>query len=479
MKLSSRFFLSHAIVGIATLFISMGLLFAGSHWMVKNEKLQRQKQLLENLRHSAREAGTSGEIQGIVDYLKNITASPEIIYAVVHDSGSRLKLVYPLLWQEESNLLLPPELFHPTVPLVKVLGNGQRVLEWSSPLIDGDEALGFVKLAWSEYELNNYYYTQLRSWTLLAGIAVAASLFFGVLIAWLLGKSLLAPIAQIVQKTRDVRRGRLDGLVEVNRQDEIGVLAREFNQMTVELKELDEMKRDFTSGVTHDLGTPLYAIRSAISFLQEGGAGRVSRRQAEYLLVISNAAENLSSFIQNMLTLARIEAGKAETYLEEFDPAGELEPWLKLYKAQAVEKGLKLVWKNESEGVRLVADITQFRQIFLNLISNALKFTEKGTIIVNLKLKNSDLILSVSDTGIGIDPRYHQLVFDRFYRVRQQENGPARQGSGLGLSIVRGLLLNHSGRMELRSELGKGAEFRVYFPRKTGFVPNLRNRRKM
>jgi signal transduction histidine kinase len=106
-----------------------------------------------------------------------------------------------------------------------------------------------------------------------------------------------------------------------------------------------------------------------------------------------------------------------------------------------------------------------FRQIVLNLLSNALKFTDKGEVDVMLSEDDGDFVLEVRDTGVGIDPQYHQLIFEKFYRVRQPEGSSARQGSGLGLAIVKGLVEAHGGRVTVESVLGKGSTFRVVLPK--------------
>jgi signal transduction histidine kinase len=139
-----------------------------------------------------------------------------------------------------------------------------------------------------------------------------------------------------------------------------------------------------------------------------------------------------------------------------------------LYEAQAGERGVELVLVRQAPYISLVADVTMFRQIFMNLLSNAVKFTENGRVEVELSEADGDFILKVRDTGIGVDPKYHGLIFDKFYRVRQGEAGPARQGSGLGLAIVKGLVEAQGGSVSVASMLGKGAQFTVRLPRQPG-----------
>jgi two-component system sensor histidine kinase BaeS len=137
---------------------------------------------------------------------------------------------------------------------------------------------------------------QVKRWMGLAAAAAAiATLLLGWLIAWIVARQLVDPLKRIKEGTHLVRSGQLGSLVAVDRPDEIGDLARDFNAMVLQLKELDGMKRDFIAGVSHDFGTPLHAIRSACNYLQAGDAGAVTDKQAEYLLMISNSRPNTSS----------------------------------------------------------------------------------------------------------------------------------------------------------------------------------------
>src|SRR5581483_5284765 len=129
------------------------------------------------------------------------------------------------------------------------------------------------------------------------------------------------------------------------------------------------------------------------------------------------------------------------------------------------ERGLRLTLVKKTQYISLVADVTMFRQIVLNLLSNALKFTPAGEVDVILSEQDGDFILQVRDTGIGIDQAFQTLIFDKFYRVRQPTGAQARQGSGLGLTIVKGLAEAHGGRVIVESELGKGSAFTVILPK--------------
>ncbi len=181
--------------------------------------------------------------------------------------------------------------------------------------------------------------------------------------------------------------------------------------------------------------------------------------------MVSNSTASLTDFINNLLTTARIEAAKVDPYPEPVDVFTHVKELVDLYQLQAREKGLQLRLVKKNQYISLVADVTMFRQIVLNLLSNALKFTPRGEVEVVLSEEDGDFILEVQDTGIGIDPSQHGLIFGKFYRVHQPAGTPARQGSGLGLTIVKGLVEAHGGRVMVDSALGRGSLFRVILPK--------------
>jgi signal transduction histidine kinase len=225
------------------------------------------------------------------------------------------------------------------------------------------------------------------------------------------------------------------------------------------------MKRDFIAGVEHDFGTPLHAIRSASNYLQAGDAGTVTDKQAEYLLMISNSTQHLITFVNNLLTVSRIEAAKVLPYFEPVDVMAHTNELVMLYQAHARERGVELKLIRKAPYISLVADVTMYRQMVTNLISNALKFTSHGTVEVTLSETDGDFVLEVKDTGIGIDPKHQALIFDKFYRIKQPKDFPNQQGSGLGLSITKGLAEAHGGSITVESTPGVGSTFRLRLPK--------------
>jgi signal transduction histidine kinase len=240
------------------------------------------------------------------------------------------------------------------------------------------------------------------------------------------------------------------------------------------LKELEAVKRDFIAGVTHDFGTPLHAIKNALEYLQEKKAGPINGKQAEYLLMISNNTHQLTAFINNLLTTARIEAAKVDPFYEPVDALALTREVVDLYKPQAEKKGIQLELSNEEPSLSMVTDVTMFRQILTNLVSNAMKYTPEGNVTLNLSKRDGFTTLKVSDTGIGIAPEHQTLIFDKFFRVRQPKSFPVAQGTGLGLSITKGLAEAMGGTVLVKSEPGKGTTFTVKLPRRASAAAEIK-----
>lgn len=450
MKLARRFFLSHAAVAVLAVLASGSVLWFGSRAALRHQLAAAEQQQVGAFALAAREASLNQQAMGISEFMRAALAKPSVSWAALDDPSSGLRLGLPRERSAEA---------------LQALSSGQAPGTWVLQAgYDGAGKGGRVALGFDRVQREAELDQRLRvlAWPLLAAAFVALLLGGG--LAWLLSVELIRPLTALRDGTHGVRAGRLDTLVQVARADEVGDLARDFNAMTVELQELDQMKRDFVNGVTHDLGTPLHAMRSAVNYLQAGKAGPLTDTQSDYLLILANAVELLKAFLENLLTVARIEAGKVEAYPQTVDPVAVIEELLKLYEPQAREKGLELSLEPVTEAITLMADRLQFRQMALNLLTNALKFTDHGSISLSLRLEEGWLRLQVSDTGLGIEERYQQLVFDKFFRVRQPEGGPERRGTGLGLAIARGLAQAHGGSLELYSRPAQGSTFTLRLP---------------
>ncbi|MBI4313889.1 MAG: GAF domain-containing protein, partial [Candidatus Omnitrophica bacterium] len=210
-----------------------------------------------------------------------------------------------------------------------------------------------------------------------------------------------------------------------------------------ELRRLNKMKSDFVSAVSHELRTPLTSIKGYASILLTGKLGAVSRDQQERLEKIDRHTNYLTSLITDLLDIARIESGRVGMDFKEVDLSNVIEGVSELISPQIKEKAIALELKLPAAMPKVQADSRYLERVFINLMSNALKFTQpNGTIRIEVHAQPETLSVKVSDTGLGIAPEDLPKIFDQFYRADNPVNRE-RKGTGLGLSLVKRIVEAH------------------------------------
>ncbi|WP_027720146.1 response regulator [Maridesulfovibrio zosterae] len=230
----------------------------------------------------------------------------------------------------------------------------------------------------------------------------------------------------------------------------------------VQVEESDRLKSEFLSNMSHELRTPLNSILALSQLMQIKGTGRDEKKEAEYLNVIERNGKHLLSLINDILDLSKIESGRMEVYLSSFIPAELLEEVSATIRPMAEDKSLSFITRVDCYQ-SMLSDRDKIRQILLNLLSNSIKFTDEGTIEVELGTEDDHLVLHVKDTGIGIAPEDQEDIFDEF---RQVDGSTSRrhEGTGLGLAICKKLAIALEGDLEVVSELGRGSSFILRLP---------------
>ncbi|RLE05479.1 MAG: PAS domain-containing sensor histidine kinase, partial [Candidatus Aminicenantes bacterium] len=230
-----------------------------------------------------------------------------------------------------------------------------------------------------------------------------------------------------------------------------------FHDIT-EFKRLEKIKRDFVVNVSHELRTPLTAIKGYVETLEEEVEGEAKR----YLEIIKKHTERLINIVQDLLLLSELEEKGLSEAREDVDLKDMVEDVFKIFKQKAEEKNLKLSLVSENKPV-VRGDPFKLEQMFINLIDNAIKYTEKGEVLVSLKRADKGVVVEVKDTGVGIPAEHLDRIFERFYVV-DKSHSRKLGGTGLGLSIVKHIVLLHNGKIDVESKLGKGAKFTIVLP---------------
>jgi signal transduction histidine kinase len=226
-------------------------------------------------------------------------------------------------------------------------------------------------------------------------------------------------------------------------------------------EESDRLKTAFIQNISHEIRTPMNGIVGFLELLHKPDTNE--EQKDEYISIVNSCTQQLASLVNDLIDIAKIEAGTIDMKLSDFNVDQLLAEVENSFSVAAAEKGLKLDIDNFLKRVRVRSDFGKIRQILFNLVSNAIKFTEHGTVTIRAMKDENNLVFSVTDTGIGIRESDHNIIFERF---RQSEIGLNRTygGSGLGLAISKGYIDFMGGMIRLESMAGKGSKFTVLIP---------------
>ena len=237
----------------------------------------------------------------------------------------------------------------------------------------------------------------------------------------------------------------------------------ELSALNARLQAMDRMRSELLTMVSHDLHTPLTAIKGSLEVLLHETVGIELRR--ELLGIAQKNADRLFRMVSDILDLARIEAGRFQGRREPFDVLTILRGTIDRLQQLSQDRGIAVTLAVPEGPLTVSADSLRIEQVFTNLLGNALKFTPRGgRIDVAAAARDAEILITVADSGVGIPPEHLDRVFDRFYRVPMPA-GSAVEGTGLGLSICKAVVEEHGGRIWVESQVGKGSRFFVTIPR--------------
>ncbi len=313
-----------------------------------------------------------------------------------------------------------------------------------------------------------------RARRLLIGLAVG-SIALALALGYAISMSLIAPVRQMDARFGEIAAGDFTKQVDVHNRDELGALAANLNRMSKELGEFHRQreaanrnKSEFLANMSHELRTPLNAIIGFSEALIERMFGELNDKQADYLNDIHSSGQHLLSLINDILDLSKIEAGRMELEVTEFDVGAALSNAMTLLRERALRHSIALSVDADPQLGTIRADERKFKQILLNLLTNAVKFTaEGGRVDVRARMTDGTLEVAVSDTGIGIAKEDQDAVFEEFRQVGLP-GSTKQEGTGLGLALAKRFVELHGGRMSLESTPGKGSTFAFTLPNQPG-----------
>lgn len=232
-----------------------------------------------------------------------------------------------------------------------------------------------------------------------------------------------------------------------------------------ERKQLEDLKNEFVSTVSHELRTPLTVIREAVSIVSDGGHGPVTEKQKHFLALTLSNIDRLTRIINDLLDISKIEARKMQMNRELVDMVSLVKEVTATFQVRMQSRGLEMKEDVPKEKIEVYLDRDKIIQVFTNLIGNALKFTQQGSIGVSVANKEQYLECTVWDTGKGIAARDLPKVFGKFQQFGRATGGAGEKGTGLGLAISKGIVELHEGTIRVESQLGKGTQFIFTLPK--------------
>lgn len=271
----------------------------------------------------------------------------------------------------------------------------------------------------------------------------------------LLARQLVQPLKQLQRATEQIAQENYAIDLKIDRNDELGQLASQFQKMANRLAENDQLKKDFINNVSHDFQSPLLNIQGYANVLKD--ADNTEEERVQYLEIIEQETKRLSALTKQLLLLSSLDQKNLPIEMNTFALDQQLKERLFAKRWKLDDKQMELIY--ELEPIEIVADQHLLEQVWDNLLSNAIRYSEeKGKIIVTCARKDHTVVVTMRDYGIGIPEESIEKVKERFYRVDPSRSS---QSSGLGLAIVTEIVARHGGELLIASELGKGTTVNV------------------
>ncbi len=299
----------------------------------------------------------------------------------------------------------------------------------------------------------------------IASLIIIAAVTFGAILSLMMFsgmyfvKSIVLPVRQLGATARRYARGDFSVRMPVQSDDEIGELCEIINKMADELSQSEAMRNEFISGVSHELRTPLTAIKGWAETI--GSMPDDSETIVKGMRVITSETERLSEMVEELLDFSRMQNGKFTLTKGNVDILAELGDAVLIYTEKAKKEGIELVYAEPEDLPAVYGDRNRLRQVFINVIDNAIKYSEKGGLVtVQAILADENRIeIEVSDTGCGISPEDLPKIKTKVFRANHN-----KRGSGIGLAVADEIITMHSGTLEVFSEQGMGTTVVIMLP---------------
>lgn len=315
------------------------------------------------------------------------------------------------------------------------------------------QLVGAVLITTPISEVNKTRSTVFNFFVISGGVSIAVS----IILVYIFSRRITKPLKEINKAAKIIASGEFREQLDVKTRDEIGQLRQSFNQMVTDLRNLEEMRKGFIANVSHELRTPMTSIRGFIEGILDGTIP--PEKHTEYLTVVRDETNRMNRLVNDLLDLAKMEAGEVSLKTRNFDINELIRRCIIKLESLIMQKDIQIEANFDNELTMVNADPDAIERVIINLIHNAVKFSYKeGKLIISTKRQKGKVLVSVQDFGVGIDYDELTRIWDRFYKS-DKSRGKDRSGTGLGLAIVKSIVNEHGEEIWVQSEPGEGAMF--------------------
>lgn len=301
------------------------------------------------------------------------------------------------------------------------------------------------------------------SFTMYNYITMIVTLLMSGILIFLFIKSIISPLKKITAATSDYAKGDFSKKIQINRNDEIGMLGDSLDYMAMEINNLNNYQRNFIANISHDFRSPLTSIKGYLEAMLDGTIP--PEMQEKYLAIVISETERLTKLTNNLLTLNNVNEKGMVLDLSDFDIVKIIKQTIETFEGTCVKKHLKFKLVFSDKELYVNADQSKIQQVIYNLIDNAIKFSNAdSSIIISASERNDKISISVKDFGIGIPKESVAKIWERFYKS-DLSRGKDKKGTGLGLAIVKDIIAAHKSYIDVISTEGVGTEFIFSLPK--------------
>ena len=333
---------------------------------------------------------------------------------------------------------------------------GEKIMSVSSPLKQGkNKVVGVVRYITSLEETDNVIKILIAS----SLIFIFIMLFLMLVLSMIFSKSIINPLNELNEVAKKMAQGQFSERVEKRYNDEIGELSDTLNYMAGEIVKTTQLKNEFISSISHELRTPLTSIKGWGETILTGGLE--DKYEAEVgLKIIIKETTRLAQMVEELLDFSRIESGRIFLHLQQIDVVSELSDIVHITKLRGIKDGVILEYTHQEEIPEIMADQNRLKQVFINILDNAIKFTDSGKkVYVDIYSDEENVVIKIKDEGAGISEEDLPKVKEKFFKGQSKKSG-----SGIGLAVCDEIIKLHNGTLDIESTLNVGTVVTITLP---------------